>query len=176
MDDITHQTTYGQTKCGKSHWIKLITAMLKRQGMQSIIFDERSPSAGLNVAGWTGHVIKDFDIFNQAVFNSTNCYIVLDEAGDVFDNKYQARDARRMLTQGRHRGHVVNLIAHRAEMLSKSARVQASQLYLFNTDYDDAKNLARIWNCPELENATQLKRGQFFNLQRFHPVRLQRAR
>ena len=109
-------------------------------------------------------VYNDFEHFEMVFWKSRGCFVIIDEAGEVFDEHRQ--QARRMITRGRHNGHVVMLIAQRFTLLDKTARDQASQIYTFTVDPDDAKEMARRWNCPELATAHQLPQFHYIQLSR----------
>lgn len=173
LQRITHQLALGQSFTGKTTQIQQITAQLARQGITSLVYDRRA-HPGRNSNGWAGIVLNDFSAYLQLVNSSRNCYCVMDDAGRIFGNKDYCQQASDLLTDGRHLGHCCCLIAQRLEQLEKTARDQASQLFLFNIDPDDAKRLSKNWNSPELNNAPYLKIGMFYNVQRMQKAKLQK--
>lgn len=135
----------------------------------TLVYDPLAPGSAWNVAGWSGLVFNDFDLFEAAFWRSRGCFVVIDEAADVFAEK--KNQARPMLTRGRHvinggGGHVCMLIAQRHRDLNKSARDQCSGLFAFCVDRYDAEDLAADWNCDALKELPNLPPLHYVHLVR----------
>jgi len=162
---ITHGYIIGQTRSGKSHLAKALTAAISKTGKSVIVHDPTAAQGGRNVNGWTGAIVcPDFDSFEAAFWQSRNCLVVIDEAPEVFAE--QRNRARRMILRGRHLGHVVLMIAQRHTLMDKSARNQANHLWAFVVDPYDSEELAREWNCDALRQCHTLRPRQFIELPR----------
>lgn len=118
---------------------------------------------------------NDWQTFKGVFWASRFCFVVVDEAADVFE--LERHEARRMLRRGRHvdpatggGGHVVALIAQRYVDLDKTARSQCTRLYAFNQSPSDGKLLAEDWNAPELSEVYRLPKLQYMTTDRMGAV------
>lgn len=170
---MAHLQIVGQTMSGKSLLCKSLSRTVTEQGRPVLVFDPLSPVSGSNVGGWCGYVLNDFDRFEAAFWASTGCFVVIDEAADVF--REHRRQAIPMLTRGRHvqvgggGGHVVALIAQRHLILERTARDQCGTLYAFNVGAKDSAELAEDWGEDELRGCHLLPQFHYIRKVRLQP-------
>lgn len=107
--------------------------------------------------------------FLATLRQSRRCMVFVDESGSAIG---RFNDEMFWLgTQARHWGHSCHFLTQRAQMLSPTVRTQVQRLFLFNCSAVDAKLLADEWNRPELREAHQLGRGEYYDVPRFGPAR-----
>lgn len=153
------------TESGKSLWAKALSLSTSKRGIEAIIFDPRADRGGRNVEGWTGHVYTDFARFSGVFWASSGCLAIIDEAFDVYSEADTKKDAIKMLTRGRHRGHCVVLLAQRWKLLNKTARDQCSRLVCFTVNREDAAELSLDFNCDCLADAHRQPKLHFVSLE-----------
>lgn len=165
---LTHQLIIGQTLSGKTTIAKQLSTKLRGLSIPVLVHDPTSFAQGPSKNGWNADfVFNNFADFREAFWRSTGCYVVIDEASDIFDN--ERNEARRMLQQGRHRGHVCALIAQRHKRLDKTAREQCSELYAFVVDREDAADLAMDWNDDALLSLPDMPPLHYIQKRRHEP-------
>lgn len=86
----------------------------------------------------------------------TDHLILLDESTDKFKDEI----CRKLLTQNRHLGNQIGLIAHRFTRLDKTMRDMCDLLFCFQVDIDDSKELAKSFID---ENLLDLYKQSKFN-------------
>ncbi len=79
--------------------------------------------------------------------------------------------ATMMLTEGRHNGHSVALIAQRHKMLEMDARDQCAALFTFLVGVKDAAELSEDWADPELKRASSLSKYEYMFKRRGDPIK-----
>ena len=117
---------------------------------------------------WTANLVTDDkELFLQTVWGSQRCAVFIDESGDTigqYDN-----EMRKVLTKGRHWGHNVHVTVQRAKMVNPSVRNMCNRLIMFTTAFEDAKELGKDFNRPELaEIGPQLPQGHYVYCDRFN--------
>ena len=169
---MTHSIIIGQTLSGKTTLAKRLAAWYLANGIGVVVLDP------MNDPGWNPDGAENFILFTNAeefldfVKDPDRCLqaaIFVDESGMILD-KY-AEKFNWLTCQGRHHGHVVHLLAQRAEMISKTLRSQCSTVFAFNINPDDAKAYARDFNAPAIMDAPNLPQGQYIKVSRFSPVK-----
>lgn len=105
------------------------------------------------------------DDFLDNFWKSRGCVAFLDEAGTTVGRFSETM--RETATRGRHYGHSCYYLVQRPSLLDTTVRTQCSQLYCFALSLADAEALAEEWLQPELCEAPNLKRGEYFKCLRF---------
>lgn len=150
------------TGSGKTTLAKALVKRYQLKGTPSIVLDPmRDPN-------WNAEFqTHDTQEFLRVMYDSERCALFVDESGKSI-GKY-AQEMAVVTTESRHFGHKAHLISQRAQQIDKNVRDQCSELYIFRVGHDDAKILAAEFGYPELRNASALKRGEFYKLDRFNP-------
>jgi hypothetical protein len=157
-----HTLFFGQTLCGKTYLAKKIVAGMRRRA-----------------AVLTPNVYEDWpvvfqthsiEVFLNFLRMNESIAAFVDECGVIFDQD-GADDLHWLATTGRHLGHVGFFLATRYPHVPKTVRANCTTLYLFNSHPDDAYQLSRDFNCPELEAASELPQGHFLLKRSFEPIR-----
>lgn len=156
---MPHSLILGITESGKTTLAKELASAYRRQGVSVLALD---PMHDLWDADYQ---TADNDEFLRVVWGSKSCAIFVDEAGDAI-GQYD-KTMNQLATKGRHWGHNVHFITQRGAMISRTIRDQCSRLFLFATARPDAKIHAVEWNSPELEHASKLEKGAYFDVTRF---------
>lgn len=116
---------------------------------------------------WEGaeKITDDMDDYILSVENDPRPKIaVIDEAGDVLT--VGNRHYHKVFTRWRHDAILPIAIAQRYKMIAPNVRVNATDLYLFETALPDCEALVTDFNCAELINASKFEAGEFFHLRR----------
>ena len=108
---------------------------------------------------------SDANEFLNIYWKSKSCMAFIDESGDSI-GRYELAMIQ-TATRGRHWGHSNHYITQRANNIALTLRDQCSHLFLFASGYEDCKTHSREWNRPELLNATDLQKGEYFHVTRF---------
>lgn len=109
--------------------------------------------------------------FLHAVWNSKNCIVVVDEAGESIGKYNEVMN--RLATRGRHYGHKCFFITQRAKQISTTIRTQCSEIAIFKQSKDDTKDLANEFVEPMINEAHTLENGQFIYVRNgLKPVKL----
>lgn len=139
-----HNLIVGITHSGKSELAKEFTRNMPPE--QVVIFDPRRS------ANWPQGTIKFSDPkkFFEYVENAESKYVFCDEAKDFWNEGYQ-KEAEKLLTQSRHNGQLIFLIAQRAKMIPPTARAQCSNVFAFRQNLDDSIELAREYHSSMRE-------------------------
>lgn len=153
------------TGSGKTTLAKLLVKRYKLANRPSIVLDPmRDPN-------WQAEFqTHDTAEFLKTMYESEGCALFVDESGKSI-GKY-GHEMSVVTTESRHFGHKAILISQRAQQIDKNVRDQCSELYIFRVGHDDAKTLAAEFGYPELKRASELKRGEFYKLDRFNPPQL----
>lgn len=149
-----HTLIVGTTCSGKSFLAKKLAAEFKRDGRTVAVLD---PIANKWAADFQTH---DPAVFLDYCRTHTGLIIFVDESGDVFE-KYDS-ELNWLATRGRHLGHYCFFIGQRYTQIPKTVRANCSNLYLFASHPDDAAELAKDFNEPDLAMAATLPQGHFF--------------
>ena len=161
---MAHCLIIGQTLSGKSSLSKRLAARYKANGVGVLVFDpvgDPEWSADYKTHKWAD--------FWDAYKNSRRCAIFVDEARiPQVEAPHQIDE---IATRGRHRGHRAHFIVQRTKMLAPTPRNQCSELFIFSTGRDDAKELGAEWNEPTLHDvAPNLRVGEYIHKRRMHPM------
>lgn len=155
-----HSLIVGITESGKTTICKKLAAKHLEQGFAVLVLTsifDAWPEGCL--------VFDDQDEFLRVFWNSKKCMVFIDEGGSTVGRYNEAMDAT--ATRGRHWGHSCYFSSQRATQISATVRGQCSQLFCFAQGKKDAEVLAEEFNQPGLEEAPNLRRGEFFLVRRF---------
>lgn len=151
------------TESGKTTLARRLSADYKARGIGVIVLDP------MNDPGWNADFqTTDPDQFLEVLWNSENCAVFIDEAGDSvgrFDNAMI-----QTATKGRHWGHNVHYISQRHAQVSLTVREQCRYIALFRAGLDDCKLHAKQWAQPGLLAGANLSQGEYLWCGRFSPV------
>lgn len=143
-----HVLILGITFSGKSNLAKRLAANMVAKGEQVIIYD---PVKTIN---WPDSAIKfsDPETFLKQIDFYQNAHVFLDEAKTLFD--YDMEKATNLLSQKRHNGMLMYVIAQRANMIPPNARNMCVHVYSFKQNGTNCKILAEEYNESFLEVRT----------------------
>ena len=157
---MPHSLILGMTESGKTTLAKSLAKHYKANGVGVLVLD---PMADPD---WEcDFKTADADEFLDTFWNSRSCAVFIDEAGDAvgrFDTVMQ-----RTATKGRHWGHNCHYITQRGAQLATTVRDQCSHLFLFTSSLNDSKIHSNEWNQPEILEARNLAKGNYFHATRF---------
>ena len=158
-----HVCILGPSLCGKSHLAKIQSHMLWRLSRRrSLVLYPPGHVEG----GWGPHalVTYDRDHFLHVFWRERNLAVFVEEATETV-----GRDAELtgLFTRGRHRGHIVHCMGHRATVLLPIQRDQFGTLFLFRQSPQAAGIFAEEWAEPRIHDATTLKKYEFLLCQKF---------
>ncbi len=157
---MPHSLIFGQTGSGKTTLAKRLCEGYRRAGICTIVLDP------IGDPGWQATKrFHDPDEFLETFWDSRQCAVFIDEAGDVVGRYDQLMI--QTATRGRHWGHRVHFISQRGAMLSRTVRDQCEHLFLFSTGRQDCKIHAEEWNKDILMTANQLDKFEYFWAKRF---------
>jgi DNA helicase HerA-like ATPase len=156
-----HTLIIGRTLSGKTTWAKKKAASLKKLGYKIIVLDPF-----LDPAWNADFITSDKDKFLSTVWNSRQCAVFVDEAGDMV-GKYDTV-MNELATRGRHWGHKCYFITQRAKQLSTTVRAQCSELVIFKQSQNDTKDLANEFVDNTINEAHTLSKGQFIYVRDGH--------
>lgn len=161
---MSHALILGQTQSGKTTLAKRLAEHYTKNGIAVLVFDP------VNDPSWpTQHRFDDFDTFIAVYWQSRQCAVFFDEAGEACEQF--GHEMTKTATRGRHWGHRNHYIAQRGTLIKRTIRDQCSQLFLFNSGLEDCKIHAAEWNAPEIREAGPfLETGEYFSKQRMKPL------
>lgn len=158
-----HAIIIGQTESGKSTLAKQLAGWYRRHGIGVLVLDP------MKDPGWQADWMTDNpDEFLRTVRDPDQCLqcaLFIDESGESI-NKFD-KEFNWITCRSRHHGHVAHLISQRAQDINASTRAQATTLYIFNVNADDAKQYARDFNAPAALEAPHLPQGTCIKIERF---------
>ena len=162
-----HMLITGRTETGKTTLAKRICAEWRARGVECIILDPMSDPE------WQASFItREPEEFLHVVRNSEQCACFIDEGSETA-GRYD-REMHWTATQGRHWGHRFHYISQRPKQLSVNVRSNCGQFAVFRLASEDAKELARDFAAPELNDAVSLDRGEFMYGDGFNQTRRER--
>lgn len=160
---MPHALILGQTLSGKTSLAKKLAQSYRAQGIKVIVLDP------LNDAEWQAdHKTGDVDEFLNVFWDSERCAVFIDEAGDSVGRFDDAMI--KTATRGRHFGHRCHYISQRGAQLAFTVRAQCTELFLFNTSFDDCKIHANEWSEPTLKKGNELPQFHYIYKSRFKPA------
>lgn len=177
---MAHSLIFGMTESGKTTLAKQMCRGYFAQGYGVLVLDPMcdpgwKPESPDGMDLEHKYQLKkrfyqtdDPDEFLRVFWDSRACMVFIDEAGDVVGQYDLAM--RQTATKGRHWGHCVHYLSQRGAQLSPTVRGQCEHMFLFTTARQDCELFAREWNKPELVEAAQLPRLEFFHVQRYAPL------
>jgi thymidylate kinase len=154
-----HSLIVGMTESGKTSLAKNIARRLSNHGAPVMVLD-------ILGSRWEGanYTTSDINEFMDYVKQARDCYIFIDESGEVGK---LAKEFYWLATRSRHYGHSVFFITQRSNQMKPIIRAQCRQLFLFCSAKNDCKILYEDFNYAELLEANNLPQGTFFHAQRF---------
>lgn len=151
---MAHSLICGMTESGKSTLAKRMVAEFKKKGIGTLVF------APIDKRGWDADFqTDDLEHFKAVVLASKHCMVFVDEA-DLVCSRAQPEN-NWLAVRSRHRQHSVFFLTQRPQMINTTVRGQCKNLFCFCIAADDAKELARQWNCNMLKSAGILKTGEY---------------
>jgi hypothetical protein len=161
---MAHVLIVGQTESGKTTAARrLALEVYQPNNRPCLVLDPFCDPA------WRADFITDNpDQFLKVVFANEDCALFVDEGPETV-GRY-GDTMKKLGTMSRHWGHVAHFITQRAVDIDKTMRSQCSALFLFNSDLDDCKDLAKRFNEPQLVQGVDLEQGGYFYKARFAPV------
>lgn len=162
-----HMIIAGLTESGKTTVaLEVVSAKRQAENAKVLVLDP-------NLADWDcDFITDDCDEFMRVAKSEQSCYLVIDESGESLD-KYD--DSLKWLgTRSRHFGHRLIVIAQEMTLLNKTIRGQCSDLILFEVNWQDAKDWAKLFNDKTLENASTLTDYKYYFKRRGKPAQLMR--
>lgn len=156
-----HEIVIGTTLSGKSYLVKRRAFDFHKAGHPVFVFD------GLG-ASWdfADFQTDDPEEFLQVLLANDGGLIVIDDPGGVINKYDQQQDWYG--TKSRHFGYKCIISTQRGAQISKTLKTQATTLYLFSTNIDDAKEWAKEFGFKELENAVNLPQYCYYKVGRFN--------
>jgi hypothetical protein len=162
---LKHAGIFGQTESGKTFLAQAMARGYRKRGIPVLVIDPFLDPA------WECDFLTDsMSDLLAAAHSSRGCVIFVDEAGQCIGMN-PSKEIEWLTTGSRHRGHVVRICGQRGIMVNKTMRDQLKELYLFNVNYEDAEEWAKIFNDPGLKAAADLPQFVFFHKRRFEPLR-----
>lgn len=170
-DELDHWLIVGQTRSGKSTLAKSMASQYRKNGIGVVVMDpmarveqnrETKPEWG---ADWITNDPFEFLDFVQDPSQCRQCALFCDESGD----KIPKHDTRFnwLTTSARHHGHVSHLISWRGVNLNPTLRENCMNLVLFNISHEYAHQMAKEFNCPQMDDACHLPKGHYLYANRF---------
>lgn len=142
---------------GESGKSSLVRKLIEDSGLPAFVFDpilSEWPNAQL--------ITDDMAHFMEECERATGPRIAfVDEAGEALTvgNKQN----HRVFTRWRHKAILPIAAAQRYKMIAPNVRVNATDIYLFETAAPDCEELAIDFNCPELLQASSFSAGDFLH-------------
>lgn len=155
-----HTLITGVTECGKTTLGKRLAAAHEKSGGGVMVLTavfEKWPCA---------YITTDQQDFLDVFWGSRCCFVFVDEAGQTVGHYKDTMTA--VATRGRHYGHSCYFLVQRPKLIDPNVRGQCTQLFCFSIGQEDADDLAREWNQPELRNAPKLRKGEYYRCLRFN--------
>ncbi len=153
-----HSLIVGMTESGKTTLAKNICTKLKQQNQPVMVLDILGSKWDCN------YQTNKINEFMDYVSRVRNCYIFIDESGEV--GKLN-KEFYWLATRSRHYGHSVFFITQRSLQLKPIIRAQCKQLFLFCSTKKDCQILYEDFNHKEILNGNNLPQGIFYHSQRF---------
>lgn len=163
---MAHTLIIGMTQSGKTSLARKLVQKHRKKGRLILVLDPLLDPAW-KTAGATW-VTDDKEKFLDVVFRSTECVIVIDEAGEMI-GRY-AGEMKKLATKSRHYGHDAIFITQRAVDVDKSLRDQCAEVYAFLVSRRDSEVLAEEFVNDDCFQASEVKQGEFIKCSRFKPV------
>lgn len=150
-----HILITGTTGSGKSVFARRLCKAQYKKKRGVIVYDPYK-------SRWQADYIEtDFDVFYERVINSENCFVVVDESGDI--GRYN-KELESLATQGRHYGHDIVFITQRIQQMSVTIRENCGRLFMFRSSVKAGMILSEQWISEELLNAHTLGVGEYYDV------------
>lgn len=159
---MPHCLITGITESGKTTLAVQLAQGYRDLGINVIVLDP------LRDARWPANFQTAYqESFLNILLNpdTRSCAVFVDESGEEI-GRYN-KEMFWLATRGRHYGHNAHFITQRVVDLNKTVRAQCRYLYIFNSNVDDCMALSKDFNRPEILQATELKKGEYFKVARF---------
>lgn len=155
-----HVGIFGPGLCGKSTVGSALSRQAWRHGRASLICDPMQYDWGLQALVFTAVNEKFLRVF----WTRRNLAVFIDEATLTIKRDVGLID---LFTRGRHQGHQLYVMGHRAVNLLPIMRDQFGTLFLFRCSPSDAKIWAEDWGEPRIYEATGLPKYEFILAEKF---------
>lgn len=155
----------GQSEFGKTSLARSFVKPLYRAGYVPCVIDPMDND-------WPGPHQRFYDISQLLDFAKANyaLAIFIDECPDPdIIGPYPVLGQKWFGMQSRHNFHCMHFLGVRTKEINKSIRDQCNQLYLFNVDVDDARDLYLRWNDKIILKAHDLKPYHYIHKMRAGP-------
>lgn len=155
-----HVGIFGPSLCGKTYAAKQLSLAHWRQRRRSIVCDP-------NGEQWGAHALCFSALderFLAAFWKHRNCAVFIDEATMTIDRDAGLND---LFTRGRHQGHILHVMGHRATVLQPIQRDQFGSLLLFRQSPGSAAIWAEEWAETRMQEATTLLKYEFLFCKKF---------
>jgi len=164
-----HHLIIGQTGAGKSTYAQFCLTRWMSAGRDAVVIDSSQNFLwrfGPQKVKLGSYLERDVEIEINRLKKSFGKLVIIDESASTLDRWDLSQQW--LGTQSRHRGHSVMFLVQRYQMLDPTVRGQCESLVCFNLHREDAQNLGREFNCPNLElYAPRLKPLCFIQIRRF---------
>lgn len=155
-----HVGIFGPSLCGKSYVGKALSREAWRLGRASLVCDPNGDEWGAQAL-----VFPTLDErFRRVFWARRNLSVFIDEATLTVARDVELID---LFTRGRHQGHQLFVLGHRAVNLLPIMRDQFGTLFLFRCSPSDAKLWAEDWGEPRILEATGLPKYEFILARKF---------
>lgn len=155
-----HVGIFGPSLCGKTFAAKVLSLALWRTcRLRSLVLDPQGDDWGAHAL-----VFRDRERFLKAFWRHRNCAVFIDEATVTVGRDNTFTD---LFTRGRHQGHILHTMGHRATVLLPIQRDQFGTLLLFRQSPGSASIWAEEWAEQRMHAATELRKYEFLFCQKF---------
>ena len=159
---MTNSLICGMTCSGKTTLAVSICHDYMRAGFNTVVLDP------LLDPRWGSDVLTTDPVFFLAIAThpeSSRLALFIDESGEMIGHYNDEMFI--LATRIRHKGHNSHFITQRVKAISPTVRTQCEFLFMFNSNVDDATELSKDFNRPELKTANILRQGEYFKYARF---------
>jgi hypothetical protein len=155
-----HVGIFGPSLCGKTHAAKWLSRdAWARAKRRSLVLDINGEHWGAQAL-----VFRERSAFLAAFWRHRDCAVFIDEATVTVGRDDSLTD---LFTRGRHQGHIVHAMGHRATVLLPIQRDQFGTLLLFRQSPQSAAIWAEEWAEPRIHAATTLPKHRFLLCRKF---------
>lgn len=163
---MAHLLIAGSTMSGKTTLTGAMVGKLKEKAPDRpvIVLD---PMFNPRLKALADYATDDPERFMKVVKLNRSGILIIDEGGTTIGRYNRTMEV--LATQYRHLGHQSFFIVQRPMMIPLTIRINTMGAAVFALGAEDAKELAREYNCPEIRQAPGFARGQYIFKIRFQP-------